>query len=101
MPAFKNLIAFFGPPWPDLELLSSLFVVGDEELFHLRQKGLVHVHDVVYIRVVVGMNCHAEQSIVGFRLPLFRLLRVDDADDTYLNEAADIGRGAPVRAIVR
>jgi hypothetical protein len=41
------------------------------------------------------MDGDSKQAIVCFRLPIFCLLSIDDADNPYFNQATDVGRGVP------
>ena len=74
----------------DLELLAALLVVGYEEFFNLRQKGLAHIGNGVKIFVLVGMNRSPKKPAVLFCLAILRLLGIYDADDPNVDQTPDV-----------
>jgi hypothetical protein len=75
----------------NLELLAALLVVGDEKFLHLVEQGLADIAQGFQILVVVRVNGDADQPVVAFGLAVFSLVGCDNADDAYLDEAADMG----------
>jgi hypothetical protein len=74
----------------NLEFLTALLIIRDEELFDLRQKGLAHVGNGSEILVFVRMDRRAENPAVFLGFAFLRLLSIDDADDSHIDQAADM-----------
>src|SRR6202012_3891741 len=77
----------------NLEFLAALLVVGDEKLLHLVEERLADIADGFYILVVIRVNGNADEPVVAFGLSFFSLFGCDDADDAYVDEAANMRRG--------
>ena len=65
----RNRIAFFGHRVRDFEFLPALLLVGNEELFHLRQNSFAHIRDSVKALELVGMDRSPEKPADFLFLP--------------------------------
>lgn len=76
----------------DAKFLSSLLVIGDEELFEFFQEIWVEIVDVLDFRIVTAMSRNAEQPVIPLGFSLFGLLGFYDSDETGRNDASSEGR---------
>src|SRR5712692_11236493 len=91
MPLLRNRSAFFGPPVSViLNFLPRCFVIGDEELFDLRQKSLAHIGNGLKILMLVGMDGRTEKPAVLFSLAILGLLGIYETEDPKFDQTAKV-----------
>src|SRR5512132_3826450 len=76
----------------DLELLAALLVVRNEKCLQLIKQGLAHIIDGFQVLMVVRVDGDTQQPVVAFGLALLGLLRLDDSNNTDLDQASYMGR---------
>src|ERR1700730_8581768 len=74
------------------EFLAPALVVGDEELRYLIHQIPVHLADRGEIRMVIGMESHSEEPVVGGSLGALDLLRLHHTDQSHVQQASDVRR---------
>ena len=93
---FQQLDRLFRPSRSgNAKFLSALLVVGHKEFLKLGQQRLADLINRREVFVVVGVDRRPKQSIIGLFLAVLNLFSRDDADQAYLDDAADVRRGVP------
>ena len=68
------------------------FVIGDEESLQLIEKRLAHIVDGFQVLLIIRMDCYPEKPVIALGLAALSLLRLDDSDNTNVDEATHMRR---------